>query len=460
MLKKKKIIILAIILAICGGGFAYWHHVNNKNPLTWRTMAAVNRTITSSITATGTINPVTQVSVGTEVSGRIDRIYKDFNDTVRRGELLARLDTQSLQMVLEDARIALRTARLTANENLIDLNRATELFEQEMIAQFELQRAQHTYDLALANVERAELAVQRAETNMRNALIYSPIDGVIVSRTVDEGQTVAASFNAPTLFIIANNLDDMQIETQIDEADIGRVNVGMRANFSIDAFPNMPFRGEVRQVRLSPIVESNVVSYKVIISFSNPGRMVKPGMTANVEVVIDQRENVLAIQERAIQFRPTKEIWESFGLQWDESFAASPRTRARQAGGGGVPAHGGMAGGGGHAHVVVQTSGGGANVDQAVRRALSDLGLDASQVRQMVTGDTRVQSANIWVLEDGVPQQVSIQTGISDGGFVHVLSGLEEGQLVITGVNHPALQAGGQGAAFGGGGGQRTMIRM
>ena len=157
-------------------------------------------------------------------------------------------------------------------------------------------------------------------------------------------------------------------------------------------------------------------------------------------------------------------------MQWDESFAASPRTRARLAGsggvGGGIPAHGGMGGGGGHPQVVsVQVSGGagggGANVDQAVRRALSEMGIDASQVRQMITGDTRIQTANIWVLEDGEPKQVSIQTGISDGGFIQVVSGLEEGQLVITGVNHPALQTGSQGAAFGGGGGgQRMMIRM
>jgi HlyD family secretion protein len=418
---KKRITIIIIILAVCGGGFAYWTHINNRNPLTWRTMAAMNRTITSSITATGTINPVTQVSVGTEVSGKIDRIYKDFNDRVRRGDLLAVLDTTTLQMNLEDARIALRTAQLTANEHRIDLNRARELFEQEMIAQFEFQRAQHTYDLAVANVERAEFTVQRAETNLNNARIFSPIDGVIVSRAVDVGQTVAAALNAPTLFVIANNLDEMQIETQIDEADIGRIREGLRTRFSIDAFPDMFFFGEVRQIRLNPIVESNVVSYRVIISFVNPGRSIMPGMTANVEIIIDQRENVLAIQERAVQFRPTREIWESFRLEWDDSFAMTARMRGR------MPMNAGGMGGHG------------------------------MQQRQAEA----IQRATVWVLEEGVPRQVSIETGVSDGSFVQVLSGLEEGQEVITGVNHPALQSGGQAAAFGGaGGGQRMMIRM
>ena len=418
---KKKIIIIVIILAIAGAGFAYWHHTSSQSKLTWRTMPAGNRTITSSITATGTINPVTQVNVGTEVSGRIDRIYKDFNDRVRRGDLLARLDQTTLQMNLEDARIALRTAQLTANENRIDLNRARELFEQDMIAQFELQRATHTYELALASIERAQFAVQRAETNLNNALIYSPIDGVIVSRAVDAGQTVAASLNAPTLFVIANNLDEMQIEALIDETDIGRVATGQRARFSIDAFQDMFFWGDVRQVRLNPIVESNVVSYRVIISFNNPGQIIMPGMTANVEIIIDQRENVLAIQERAIQFRPSREVWESFGLQWDDSLAMSPRMRGRQP--------------------VGAVSMAGAMGNQPPRQR------------------EQTQRVNIWVLEDGVPKQVNIETGVSDGSFIHVVSGLEAGQEVITGVNHPAMQSGAT-AAFGGGGGQRTMIRM
>ena len=394
-----------IIVIVVTAGFLYSQHQKNLNRLTWRLAPATNRTITSVITATGTINPVTQVNVGTEVSGRIERIYKDFNDTVRRGDLLAKLDTTTLEMALEDARIELRKQQLTTNENLIELNWAKELHEQNMIAQFELQRAQFSYGISVENTERANFAVQRAETNLANAFIHSPIDGVIVSRAVDEGQTVAASLNAPTLFVIANNLDEMQIETQVDETDIGRVASGQGVRFTIDAYPDINFIGEVRQVRLNPIVESNVVTYKVIITFSNPEKLVMPGMSANVEIIINQIHNVLAIQERALQFRPSKEIWESFGLKWDDSLVASARGRLRQPVGSEQP------------------------------------------------------TWQVWILQDGMPTQVSITTGISDGNFIQVLSGLEQGQEVITGVNQPIHQSASGGMAFGGSSGPR-MIRM
>ena len=403
---KKRITIIIAILALIAGGFLYAQYQKKQNRLTWRTSAASVRTITAVITATGTINPVTQVNVGTEVSGRIESIYKDFNDTVRRGELLAKLDTQTLEMALEDTRIEFRKQQLTANENLIDLNRAIELADQNMIAQFELQRAQFSYDIAVENVERARFAVQRAETNLANAFIHSPIDGVIVSRAVDEGQTVAASLNAPTLFVIANNLDEMQIETQVDETDIGRVANGQIARFTIDAYPDINFTGEVKQVRLNPIVESNVVTYKVIITFYNPEKIVMPGMSANVEIIIEQVHNVLAIPERALQFRPSKEVWESFGLKWDESLVASSRGRMRQQIGAAQP------------------------------------------------------SWQIWVLQEGFPVQLEITTGISDGGFIEVLSGLETGVEVITGVVQPTGNNQSGGMAFGGSSSAPRVIRM
>jgi HlyD family secretion protein len=334
--KRKRITIIIVIalVAIAGTIFAQQHA--GRNQLEWRTMPAGYRTIVSSISATGTINPVTQVSVGTEVSGRIERIYRDFNDVVRRGDLLARLDTTTLAMTLEEMRISMRTSQLTLNENRIELDRMTELHEANMVSGFELQRAQFNYEVASENVERARFAVQRAETNLNNALIHSPIDGVIVSRVVDEGQTVAAGLNAPTLFVIANNLDDMQIEAQIDEADIGRVRDGQRVLFSIDAFPERRFMGQVRQIRLNPIVEQNVVTYRVIISVSNPDQIIMPGMSANVQIIINEVPNVLAVQERALQFRPTREVWEAFGLRWEEELAGRVRGRTPMGGPGGM----------------------------------------------------------------------------------------------------------------------------
>ncbi|MCL1826603.1 MAG: efflux RND transporter periplasmic adaptor subunit [Candidatus Cloacimonetes bacterium] len=446
---KKKITTIAIILILIAGSWLYFQQKVKKNKLTWRVMPAVTRTVTESITASGTINPVTQVNVGTEVSGKIDKIYKDFNDRVRKGELLAKLDTQTLQMNLEDSRIELRKAMLTQNDNHIDLQRALELFDENMISQSELQRYQYSSDLSNENVEKARFSVQRAETNLNNAMIYSPIDGVIISRAVDEGQTVAASLNAPTLFIIANNLDDMQIEVQIDEADIGKVEMGQRARFTVDAFRDMVFHGTVNQIRLSPIVESNVVTYKVIVSLTNPGQVIMPGMTANVEIIINQRQNVLAIQERALMFRPSKEVWESFKLEWTEELMAMnrPRTRAMgmPAGGGGPQAAG--------QPLAPPTSAPGQAATPGGEPVL------IRQERGSAPAATATQKVNVWVLEEGKPKLVNIETGISDGSFIQVISGLSEGQEVITGVNQPNSQQSSS-SAFGGAPGGMRVIRM
>jgi len=413
------IIIIAIIL--------YVQYNKSKNAYSWRTAPTQLRTVTVNITASGTINPVTQVNVGTEVSGKIARLYKDFNDTVKKGELLAKLDTSNLEMALEDARIELRKAQLSANENLIDLNSAKELYEQDMVALFELQKTQYTYDVSMENIEKAKFNVQRAETNLNNAIIYSPIDGVIISRAVDEGQTVAASLNAPTLFIIANSLDEMQIEAQIDEADIGKVKNDMRARFSIDAFPERNFYGRVRQIRLNPIVEQNVVSYKVIISLNNPDRVIMPGMTANVEIIIDQKQNVLTVSERAMQFRPSKEVWDAFKLPWDESLANAGRTTRQRSGGQG-----------------------------GTRPAEGEGSREGS--RRQEPEAPEIQQVAIWQVEHGVPVQKTIEVGISDGTNREVISGLAEGDEVIIGVDDASTKTT-SGSAFGSSGGMRMMMR-
>jgi HlyD family secretion protein len=424
---KKKLKFSIITIIIIAALIGYWQLKKGKNTMSWRTLPASVRTVTVNITATGTLTPVTQVNVGTEVSGKIERIYKDFNDTVRRGELLAKLDTTTLQMALEDSRIELRKSQLTANENLIDLNSARELFEQNFISQHELQRSQYSYDVSLENVEKARFSVRRAETNLNNAMIYSPIDGVIISRAVDEGQTVAASLNAPTLFIIANSLEEMQIEAQIDEADIGRVRNDMRARFSIDAFPDQSFFGRVRQIRLNPIVEQNVVSYKVIISVSNENRLIMPGMTANVEIIVDQKRDVLTISERALQFRPSKEIWEAFRLPWDDSLA--PATRVTAMGGGGR----GSGSGGGE-------------------------GRGRGQGQQPTA--VEIPRVNVWVLVDDKPVQRSIEVGISDGANLEVISGIEVDEQIIIGVNQNNIPGAAAANPFGGQqGGMRVMVR-
>jgi len=428
---KKNTIRIIIVIVLIAATIFYWRYRQSHPTYAWRTAPAQNKNITVNITATGTINPITQVNIGTEVSGKIAKLYKDFNDTVKKGDLLARLDTSTLEMALEEAKIELRKSELSANENLIDLNVTQELYDQNMTAQYELQRAQYTYDVALENIAKAKYNVQRAQTNLNNAIIYSPIAGVIISRAVDEGQTVAASLNAPTLFIIANSLDEMQIEAQIDEADIGKVKIDMRARFSIDAFPDRNFYGRVRQIRLNPIVEQNVVTYKVIISLNNPNRVIMPGMTANVEIIIDQKTDVLTISERALQFRPSKEVWEAFKLPWDESLATTSRGRQRGNGEGrpsGTPS--------------------GEQTGEPVRRR-----------GEVETEPPAVQKATVWLLEDGIPSQITIEVGISDGTNIEVISGLSEGTEVIVGVDDTSNKSTATSAFGSSGGGMRMMMR-
>ncbi|MDD4155165.1 MAG: efflux RND transporter periplasmic adaptor subunit [Candidatus Cloacimonetes bacterium] len=407
-MKKKFITGLVIVLVVVLSIFV-WFSNRGSNKLQWRVFNVSKTTIIESITATGTINPVSQVEVGTEVSGKIEHIYKDFNDYVSKGELLAKIDTQTLEMNLEEAKIELKKYQLTAQENLIDLNSTQELFDKEMIPRNDLQKAQYTYDLSLENIKKAEFTVQRAQTNLDNAYIYSPINGVIISRAVDEGQTVAASLNAPTLFLIANNLDEMQIEALIDEADIGKLNTGLSTRFTVDAFDNRTFSGKVKQIRLNPISEQNVVTYKVIIAINNPDRILMPGMTANVEIIINQKQDILAIQERALQFRPTKELWDSFGLKWDDSLLSGRRKANNSYG----------------------------------QKIISPGDKNAVDNQQINKGNkTKVVTANIWVLENNMPKQVQIQTGITNGTYIEIVSGLNEGQSVITGVSYLSASAG------------------
>ncbi len=396
----KKVASIAVVLIIIAlSGVAYWKFKEKKNAPAWRIYQAQRTTITQTITSIGTVNPITKVNIGTEVSGKIEKLYKDFNDPVKKGELLAKLDTETLEMSLEEAKIDRNRNRLTVENNLDDLENKQELFEQEMISEFELKQAQYTYNLSVENLAKSEFSVQRAQKNLNNAYIYSPIDGVVTSRSVDEGQTVAASLNAPTLFIIANKLEEMQIEAYIDEADIGKVKEGLEVRFTVDAFTQKRFHGVISQVRLNPSSEQNVVTYPVIISIKNPESILLPGMTANLEIIISQNPNVIAIQERAMQFKPTQEIWESMGLDYSKIVTAPASSQANTPG---------------------------SQRGQGRRRERPQEGQTQAKAR----------NAQIWVLADGMPQQVNIQVGESDGTFIEVLSGLEEDAQVIIGINY------------------------
>lgn len=439
MTKKRIIRIGVIILLIVAALIVFNRCTKNKNKPEWRTDSTSDGSIREVVTATGSLNPYVLVEVGTEVSGKIERVYKDFNDRVRQGELLAKLDTEILQTNLQSANNDLQRAQTALDEAELNYNHAQELFNRGMTSQYEKLSAKFKYDQAVIAKNTAQLSKQRAEKNLQNAYIKSPINGIIVSRDIEEGQTVAASMNAPTLFKIANNLSQMQITAAIDEADIGKIKIGMPVEFTVDAYPNENFEGSVQQIRLNPDTEQNVVSYSVIIDAANPRQMLLPGMTTNVTIVIQSKENVLRIPESATRFRPSKEIWEQMGLKWSDDLLSSAR-RGGRPGAGAAPS---MAQG----SPTPQTGRpGGARPDSSrahgprgrgPRGAAADstrLGGSPGANPGMPT--SRMGFALVWVLKDGEPKPVPVRTGISDGAYIEVIEGIEPGTTLVTGVNY------------------------
>ena len=401
------------------------------------------------MTATGSLNPYVLVNVGTEVSGKIEKIYKDFNDRVKKGELLAKLDTELLRTSLEATRGDLAKATTAMNLAKLDYDLQTQLFEKNMTPEYDLKKARYSYETAQQNHANAQLSLQKAQKNLDNAFITSPIDGVIVSRSVDEGQTVAASLNSPTLFVIANNLDQMQITASVDEADIGKIKVGQIAEFSVDAHPSSRFQGTVKQVRLNPTTESNVVTYSVIIDAQNPDHRLLPGMTSNVTIVIQAKENAMRIPETATRFRPSKEIWESFGLKWDDELLNAGRKAMQEAMQQAMPQKPATD----TKQPAAQTpqagtrSGNQANIANLPDSIKAKIAARQQGNQAMPSGRSgqggfnmggafspRSRFAVVWVMDDKTPKPIVIKTGVSDGANVEVLEGIEANASLITGV--------------------------
>jgi len=270
----------------------------------YRWGVAERGTIQTVVTATGTANAVTMVEVGSQVSATIKEILVDFNSPVKKGQVIARLDPTFLQAAVSENEAALAKAEATLAQANRDRARITDLFEKSLAAQADYDNAQTAVDVAKASVQQAKASLERARVNLAYSVISSPIDGVVVSRNVDVGQTVAASLSAPTLFTIAQDLRQMQIETNIDEADIGGLREGMEAEFTVDSYPDEKFRGTIRQIRYAATVDQSVVTYPVIIDVHNPDLKLRPGMTANVSIVTASSENALRVPATALRFRP------------------------------------------------------------------------------------------------------------------------------------------------------------
>ncbi|KAB2878564.1 efflux RND transporter periplasmic adaptor subunit [bacterium] len=320
-MKRKWVIILvaaAGVLILIG---AVYFGTSNSGTV-YKYEAVQTGDISVIITATGKVNPMTRVQVGTQVTGTISKIYADFNQKVSKGQVIAQIDPTFLKAQLLEAEATMERASAQADQMKKTLERASELFDRKLISQAEKDEASTNYDLAVAQLKQTTAAYHRAEVSLEYTNIVSPIDGVVISRNVDVGQTVAASLQAPILFLIANDLSKIHVEATIDEVDIGKVKVDHEAVFFVDAYPDEKFQGVVKQVRLQPITTQNLVSYEVIIDVTNKENKLLPGMTANLSIIVDTKKNVLKVPNMALRFQPalTQEEYKKFVLQYGDKF--------------------------------------------------------------------------------------------------------------------------------------------
>ena len=308
MVKNKKVwmgvgavVLVAIVVWLLSGG-------KKEEKVEFETAKVEKQDISTSITATGTIEPVTSVTVGTQVSGIVSKLYVDYNSVVKKGQVIAELDKTNLISELNRAKADLTSAQSTLNYETANFNRYQTLFDKGLVSANDYESARLSYEKARQTVASSRESVQKAQTNLGYATITSPIDGVVLSKSVEEGQTVAASFNTPELFTIAQDLTDMRVIADIDEADIGGVQQGQRVTFTVDAFPDDKFEGQVTQVRQQATTSSNVVTYEVVISAPNKDLKLKPGLTANVTIFTLEKNDVLAAPAKALRFMPNEAL--------------------------------------------------------------------------------------------------------------------------------------------------------
>ena len=316
-MNKKKIILIAVSIAVvAGAGFWLFGSSKAQHKVTYETAVVTRGEISESITATGTIEPVTEVEVGTQVSGIIDKIYADYNSVVTKGQLIAEMDRVTLQSEVASQRAAYNGAKAEYEYQQKNYERNRGLHEKQLISDTDYEQSVYNYEKAKSNYESSQASLAKAERNLSYATITSPIDGVVINRAVEEGQTVASGFETPTLFTIAADLTQMQVVADVDETDIGGVEEGQRVSFTVDAYPNDTFEGTVTQIRLGEdsstssgsSTSSTVVTYEVVISAPNPDLKLKPRLTANVTIYTLDRKDVLSVPARALRFTPERPL--------------------------------------------------------------------------------------------------------------------------------------------------------
>ena len=336
---KKKIIIYGIIVA----GLlviAYFLFIKRDNQALKFTFAEIKKgDISNTITSTGTLDALKTVDVGTQVSGKIDKIFVDYNSNVKKGELLAILDTTNLSLAVSDAESNLLKTQAQYEQAKAQNDQNKILYNKGFMSELDYITSKTNLETALSNLQSAKTALERAKTNLTYAYIYSPINGKVINKNVEEGQTVAASFSSPTLFEIAENLSNMQILASVDESDIGQIKVGQKAKFSVQAYPNKEFTGKVVQIRLNSQVVQNVVNYTVVINADNKNNLLLPGMTATIDFYVEQKNNVLLIPNAALRFQPTADMLTEYqkesnsGNSSKAGFPDSMRSRFRRTNG-------------------------------------------------------------------------------------------------------------------------------
>ena len=407
MFKRPLPLVVGIVVVVIGGLLlAKYRGAPTQE---FQTVVVASGPITQAVTATGTLNPVQNVQVGSQVSGNIQKLLVDFNSTVKAGQVIAQIDPVVFQATVNQAEGDLANSRAALDLARINATRTQALVTQKNSSQSDLDQAMANLHQAEANVKIKEGALEKVKADLDHCTITSPIDGIVISRSVDVGQTVAASLQAPVIFQIANDLSKMQIDANVAEADVGGVSVDQDVDFTVDAFPTQTFHGKVVQVRNAPITVQNVVTYDTVIGVSNPDLKLKPGMTANVSIISAHRDNALKVPNSALRFRMPDDA-SSPAAKRDSSASGRP--------GGGGPAGGKPPGRGGE------------------RRA-------ERSVYVLPSGDSK-------------PTKVTIKTGISDGVATEIVEGLKEGDRVVTGITSgsgPASSASSN--PFGGGGPRR-----
>jgi HlyD family secretion protein len=389
-MKKKVFIISVLVVAVLVATFFI---VRPKkvavDNIKIETSTAKVGTISKTVTATGTLEAISTVEVGTQVSGIVKNIFVDFNSYVKKGQLLAKLDTTNLAAAMDQSRATLENAKAELDYQQANYNRLSPLNEKKLISQSDYDQTVYNLNKAKASYNNALAQHRKNQINLDYALIYSPIDGIVLNRAVEEGQTVAASFNTPTLFTIANDLTQMKVEANVDEADIGQIKQGQRVEFTVDAYPDLTFGGEVTEVRLQPTITNNVVTYTIVISAQNPDYKLMPGMTAETNIYVLEKKDLLVVPSKALRFSPEEKLLWSY-------MSSQPKPE--------------------------------------MPKSEATLGMPEIGSSQENAGKV------VWVKNDSILRPVTVETGLDDDINIEITAGLKPGDEVILSMEEQTVE--------------------